>query len=85
MYTPVCGSAVINGGAPISSSSCNMICGGNSSEICGGPNALNVYNYTGTSLPSNGGGGGGGGGGTTTVFPVLNTLPGGWAYNSCWV
>jgi len=26
-----------------------MACVGNSSEFCGGPNALNVYNYTGTS------------------------------------
>jgi hypothetical protein len=69
---------------------CNMACNGNSSEFCGGPNRLNLYNYTGTDLPTNpgdgGGGGGGDGGGTgTPVFPVLTGLPTGWAYNACWV
>uniref|UniRef100_A0A8H7XRB3 WSC domain-containing protein n=1 Tax=Psilocybe cubensis TaxID=181762 RepID=A0A8H7XRB3_PSICU len=68
-----------------------MVCQGNSSEFCGGPNRLNVYNYTGTDLPvvSGGGGGaagGGGGGGTALgVFPVLSGLPTGWSYNACWV
>ncbi|KAF8196991.1 glyoxal oxidase N-terminus-domain-containing protein [Pholiota molesta] len=78
-----------NGGAPTAAGDCNMVCQGNSSEFCGGPNRLNVYNYTGTNLPviSGGGGGGGGGGGTpvTGVFPVLSGLQTGWAYNSCWV
>jgi len=62
-----------------------MLCAGNSSEFCGGPNRLNMYNYTGTDLPTTGGGGGGGAGGTTTVFPVLSGLPTNWAYNACWV
>jgi hypothetical protein len=63
-----------------------MTCQGNSSEFCGGPSRLNVYNYTGTDLPANSAGGGGGGGGTAIgVFPVLSGLPTGWAYNSCWV
>jgi len=48
-----CGSAVSNGGAP-AASGCSMVCSGNSSEICGGPNRLNVYNYTGTGLPQSG-------------------------------
>ena len=62
-----------------------MLCAGKISEFCGGPNRLNVYNYTGTDLAT--GGGGGGGGGTTGVgpFPVLSGLPTGWAYNACWV
>jgi hypothetical protein len=29
-----------------------MVCSGNSGEFCGGPNRLNVYNYTGTGLGS---------------------------------
>ncbi|KAF9484627.1 copper radical oxidase [Pholiota conissans] len=87
-----CGTAVANGGAPAAAGDCNMVCQGNSSEFCGGPNRLNVYNYTGTDLVGGGGGGGGtggggGGGGTTVagVVPVLSGLPTGWAYNSCWV
>ncbi|EKM74831.1 hypothetical protein AGABI1DRAFT_95324 [Agaricus bisporus var. burnettii JB137-S8] len=42
---------------------------------------LSVYNYTGTDLPTNPGGGDNGG----AVFPVLDDLPTGWAYNACWV
>jgi hypothetical protein len=38
---------------------CDMACAGNSNELCGGPNRLNLYNYTGsttaTVLPSVGG------------------------------
>jgi hypothetical protein len=64
-----------------------MACSGNSSEYCGGPFRLNVYNYTGSNLPpiNSGGGGGGGGGGGTPVFPKLVGLPTGWSYNACWV
>jgi hypothetical protein len=65
-----------------------MPCNGNASEFCGGPNRLNVYNYTGTDLPpitAPVGGGGGGGGGGAPVFPVEDGLPKGWAYNACWV
>lgn len=46
IYNPVCGNSIVNGGTPISASKCNMACAGNSSEFCGGPNALNVYNNT---------------------------------------
>lgn len=38
----VCGLEFDNGGAPIDLSLCSMPCSGNSSEFCGGPNALNV-------------------------------------------
>ena len=68
-----------------------MTCAGNSSEFCGGPNRLNVYNYTGTDLPPitnpGGGGGGGGGGGNNgaPVFPVTSGLPAPWTYSSCYV
>jgi len=43
-----CDTAISNGGVPIAATSCNMACQGNSSELCGGPNALNVYNFSGT-------------------------------------
>ncbi|KAI9457229.1 copper radical oxidase [Lactarius psammicola] len=80
-----CGTAIGSNGAPASAGDCDMVCSGASSELCGGPNRLNVYNYTGTDLPpiNNGGGGGGGGGGP--VFPKLSGLPTGWSYNACWV
>jgi hypothetical protein len=29
-----------------------MLCNGNSTEICGGPNRLNVYNYQGQYNPT---------------------------------
>jgi len=85
-----CASAISNGGAPAAATDCNMVCQGNSSEFCGGPNRLNLYNYTGTDLPvvpgAGAGAGGGGNGGTAVgVFPVLTGLPTGWAYNACWV
>ena len=40
-----CGNAISNGNtlAPDGPSSCNMICSGNSSEYCGGPNRINIY------------------------------------------
>jgi hypothetical protein len=46
-----CGNIVSNGGAPAPASDCSMACSGNSSEICGGPNRLNVYNNTASSPP----------------------------------
>ena len=40
-----CGNGFSNGGAlaPDGLTGCNMVCNGNSSEFCGGPNRLNVY------------------------------------------
>ena len=66
----------------------NMVCKGNSSEFCGGPDRLNVYNYTGTDLPpiTVGGGGGGGGGNTgAPVYHVTDGLPGTWQYAGCYM
>ena len=48
-----CGNTFSNGGAPIAASDCSMVCSGASSEICGGPDALNVY----TTSPSTSNGG----------------------------
>ncbi|PFH53643.1 copper radical oxidase [Amanita thiersii Skay4041] len=80
-----CGHAIANGGSPTPAGDCNMVCAGNSSEFCGGPNRLNVYNYTGTDLPTSPPNGGTGGNGGSLVFPVLDGLPSPWAYNACWV
>ncbi|KAI0925387.1 hypothetical protein AcV7_005644 [Taiwanofungus camphoratus] len=84
-----CGLEFDNGGVPIPLSDCTMPCAGNSSEFCGGPNALDVYNYTGTlpNGPTNpgGGGGGGGGGSSTPVYPVTSGLPSPWEYAGCYV
>ncbi|KAF9005041.1 copper radical oxidase with WSC domains [Cyathus striatus] len=78
-----CDSAINNGGVPAPATDCNMVCAGNTSEFCGGPNRLNLYNYTGTNLPV-GSGGGGGGGEPSDVFPVANSdLPAGWTYGGC--
>lgn len=38
-----CGVVLGNGTLPLSSTSCNMPCTGNSSETCGGPSTLNLY------------------------------------------
>jgi hypothetical protein len=42
-----CGNSASNGGgpAPDGLTGCNMVCNGNSSEYCGGPNRLDVYGY----------------------------------------
>ena len=60
-----------------------MTCAGNSSEYCGGPNRLNLYNNTGGA----GGGGttGGGTGNSGGPSPVTTGLPGTWTYGACYV
>ncbi|KAJ7186426.1 galactose oxidase, partial [Mycena filopes] len=79
-----CGPSIQNGGAPEPISDCSMLCAGNSSEFCGGPNRLTLYNYTGTDLPTPpppppvGGGGGG-------VTAIATDLPSPWAYVGCFV
>lgn len=65
-----------------------MVCQGNSTELCGGANRINVYNYTGTDLPPVATppvGGGGGGLPVAPVFPVTTPLPGGFEYKGCFV
>jgi hypothetical protein len=84
LFLIVCGQAILNGGAPAPAGDCNMVCVGNPNEFCGGPNRLNVYNYTANDLPSGPGGGGGGGGGGGSL-PHDTTLPAPWTYGGCWV
>ena len=38
-----CGNVISSPGAPIAESACNQACVGDSTEVCGGPNALQVY------------------------------------------
>ncbi|PPR07633.1 hypothetical protein CVT26_001701 [Gymnopilus dilepis] len=48
-----CDNVIESPGAPISSSSCNMACTGDASEICGGANAINVFqNSASTTSPT---------------------------------
>ncbi|PQE03617.1 WSC domain-containing protein [Rutstroemia sp. NJR-2017a BBW] len=75
-----CDHQISNYGAP--AGGCTMACAGNSTEFCGGSAAINVYNYTATTLPS-----------TPTptissgVVPsaTITDLPKGWTYKGCWV
>ncbi|KAL2141040.1 hypothetical protein VTI28DRAFT_2930 [Corynascus sepedonium] len=46
-----CGNTIANGGAP-ATSGCSMVCNGDSSEFCGGPDRLNVYSYQNQYEPS---------------------------------
>ncbi|KAK7969552.1 WSC domain-containing protein [Apiospora saccharicola] len=46
-----CGNSFQNGGAP-ATSGCSMLCSGNQTEICGGPDRLNVYSSSGNAMPS---------------------------------
>jgi len=38
-----CGNEIKSPGAPISQSVCNQACVGNNTEVCGGPDALQIY------------------------------------------
>ena len=70
-----CGNSFSNGGgpAPDGPTGCNMVCAGNKTEFCGGPNRLNVYTTGSGTNPgstASAGSGGGGGGGTLTVTTI---------------
>ncbi|MCJ1306581.1 hypothetical protein MMC25_000224 [Agyrium rufum] len=42
-----CAMAIIPSATIATDGRCNMVCGGNSTETCGGPNGLTLYNHTG--------------------------------------
>lgn len=66
-----CSNTLVNGAVTADETTCNMGCGGNATEACGGPNRLSVYTSTGnvTALP---------------VPTILNSsLPGLWQYQGC--
>ncbi|KAI0631805.1 hypothetical protein C8Q77DRAFT_1219134 [Trametes polyzona] len=66
-----CGNTLIEGAVPGEEDTCNMACGGNSTEACGGPNRLSVYTSTGNvvALP--------------VPTPLNSSLPGLWEYKGC--
>ncbi|KAF8577851.1 copper radical oxidase [Ramaria rubella] len=82
-----CDVQIQNSGAPVTDGGCNMPCAGNSSEFCGGPNRLNVYNFTGviTTPPTPPAGGGGAAPAGPPPPPVTQGLPAGWKYSGCYV
>ena len=76
-----CASTLGSGSGPTPSTDCDMVCAGNSSEYCGGPNRLSLYNYTQT-LPTSLAVGSGG---TGSIAPVTTGLQGNWSYAGCYV
>ena len=91
-----CDNKLENGGGPASdgSAECDMSCNGNPSEICGGPNRLNMYSYAGGATSS----------ATATSTPTTSvsktatsstatstgtgsaaSLPKSWTYKGCYV
>ncbi|TFK22851.1 copper radical oxidase [Coprinopsis marcescibilis] len=72
-----CGHSLVND-VPAAAGDCNMVCAGDGGSFCGGPNRLNVYNYTGTDLPGGGGPPPGG------PQPVEVGLPTTWTYGGCY-
>ncbi|KAH0175344.1 WSC domain-containing protein, partial [Aureobasidium melanogenum] len=93
-----CGNNVGNGAVLQASNNpdvngCGMFCQGDSSEYCGGPNRMNVFQYNGTlpAIPSNGAGNNGNNNnganpGPTATTSIQNTTSNG-AYNyfGCWL
>lgn len=85
-----CGNAFSNGGgpAPDGLTGCNMLCNGNKTEYCGGPNRLDTYKLgaapttpvapppatTPAPPPS-----------STSAVVTTRGLPTGWAYKACYV
>lgn len=100
-----CDSTLRNGGATATDgyAQCTMTCNGNSTEKCGGPNRLNIYQYTSPSTSTTAASivtsttavvsTTTGGVLSTTVTSTSTTsaptsatgLPGGWAYQGCYV
>ncbi|KAJ7758795.1 copper radical oxidase [Mycena maculata] len=80
-----CGTSIGSGAAQTAVTDCNMLCAGNSSEFCGGPNRLSMYNYTGSDRPTGPVGGGGGGGGGGAVLGIATDLPAPWTYVGCFI
>ncbi|MCJ1315893.1 hypothetical protein MMC15_001213 [Xylographa vitiligo] len=90
-----CGNAIANNGpAPDGFTGCNMLCNGNSSEYCGGPNRLDMYTLgtaaatsTATSAPTVPPGNPGPPASTTvaTGKGSATGLPTGWSYQGCYV
>lgn len=78
-----CGWTLDQGSGPTPISDCGMTCAGNSSEYCGGPNRLSLYNYTGilTVEPPEGKAEDP----PVSLVNVQSGLLGSWAYVGCYV
>ncbi|KAL2154832.1 hypothetical protein VTH82DRAFT_3508 [Thermothelomyces myriococcoides] len=77
-----CGNTIANGAAP-ALAGCTMVCNGNKTEFCGGPDRLNVYSYkdqyqptaTATSsVPA-----------SSSAVPAATDYPEGWSDHGCWI
>ncbi|KAH8839061.1 hypothetical protein MCOR27_010609 [Pyricularia oryzae] len=87
-----CGNSLSAGSVP-AAGGCNTLCNGNSSEICGGPNRLNLYNWHENELPtasvpptpSTTTSAATGPGSTAPPPPVVSDLPEGFEYHGCWI
>ena len=72
------------GPAPDGLAGCNMLCNGNQTEYCGGPNRLDLYKKGATATSA---------AGTTTAAATSSAaptsaatgLPTGWSYQGCWI
>ncbi|QUC17769.1 uncharacterized protein UV8b_02010 [Ustilaginoidea virens] len=84
-----CGKTLSNGAQPTGSGSCNMVCNGNGTEYCGGPGALNLYDY-GMQYPTSAISGSISGratdspSGTPSACPVQPTAVGAFAWAGCY-
>jgi hypothetical protein len=78
-----CGSTLGNTNSQAPIDECSMLCAGNSLQFCGGPNRMNVYNYTGNDLPAIANPGAGAP--NILPVPVKSGLLKGWSYASCYV
>ena len=79
-----CGNSFSNGGgpAPDGTTGCNMVCYGNASETCGGPNRLDVYDYNNaiSALPTSTSSSAS----STASSTATGTVPSGWTSLGCY-
>ncbi len=78
-----CGSTITGGSALVAGSTpamtgCDMVCSGNATEYCGGPNRINIYNYMATSSST------ASSAAPTSTSPVHVQRVGDYAYQGCW-
>ena len=89
-----CDKAIMNGGVPATDGRCNMKCNGNQTEICGGPNGIDIYSfgtYNATEAAQSSATTTAAGAVTTTPTSTSSTgsvataLPTGWNYTGCYI
>lgn len=82
-----CGNSYSNGGgpAPDGVAGCSMLCNGNSTEYCGGPNRLDMYKFGGTTPTSTAAASSTTSATSSTSAAGTTGLPTGWSYKGCYV